>query len=65
MEEQHCEWELPALSWVKLNFDGSKGTGSEEAGGGFVITSETRQPIVAGAVHLQIKYVNAAELRGL
>ena len=41
MEEQHCEWKLPAPSWVKLNFGGFKGTGSKEAGAGFVIRSET------------------------
>ena len=58
MEEQHSEWKLPAPSWVKLNFDGSIGTGSEEAGAGFVIRSEIGQPILAGAVHLQTKDVN-------
>ena len=65
VEEEHCEWKLPAPSRVKLNFDGSKGTGSEEIGTGFVIRSRTGEPTVAEVVHLQTKDVNVAELRGL
>ena len=65
MEEKHCEWKLHASSWVKLNFDGSKGTGLEEVGVGFVIRRQTGQPTVARVAHLQTKDVNMAKLREL
>ena len=42
-------------TWVMLNFDGSKESGSEKARKGFIIRNDTRQPLAAGAIYMVTK----------
>ena len=43
--KQFCKWNLPAPTWVKLNFDGLN---NFEAGARYVTRNEIGQPIAAG-----------------
>ena len=62
--EQVCRWNMPDPNWVKLNFDGSIESRSTEAGAGFIIRNDIGQPVGAGAIYLQTRDINDAELRG-
>ena len=60
--EQICTWNPPDLTWLKLNFDGSKESETMEAGAGFVIRNDIGRLLAAGSIYLQMNDVTIAEL---